>query len=365
MADYGIWVSAVGAGAVTVGAIFALRPFAYVVDLLDRPGGHKTHHGEVPVVGGLGMLLGLLFGLSAFPGALGTLQPYIFSAILLAVVGMLDDRFNLAPLLRLLAQFAAVVPMFFSAGVRVLSLGDLFGHGPVDVSGAALFATAIVAMGAVNAFNMLDGLDGLAGGIALVALTLMLLLPGLDTHVDSVLLAAVLAASVTGFLLFNLPVRWNRAVRCFMGDAGSTLIGFSLAWLMIGMSQGSQRLAAPVTMVWFVAVPATDLIWTVVRRLVRGQSPMRPDTEHLHHMLLRAGLGVRAVFIVMIGAAVLCGATGFWLHAAHVAQWASLSGLVAAGTTIVLAARNAGLVVARLPNSMRKTGILRAPTPNP
>lgn len=362
MSDYGVGVSAVGAAAVAVGAIFALRPFAYVVDLVDRPGGHKTHHGEVPVIGGLGILLGLLFGLSASAGSLTHLQPYIFSAILLAIVGMLDDRFNLAPFVRLVAQFVAVVPMFYGAGVRVLSLGDLTGHGPVDVSGGALLATAIVTMGSINAFNMLDGLDGLAGGIALVALILTLLIPGLGAHPPALLLAAVLAAGVAGFLVFNVPVHWNRRMRCFMGDAGSTLIGFSLAWLLTDLSQGPDRLAPPITMVWLIAVPAIDLIWTVIRRLARGQSPVRPDTEHLHHMLLAAGLGVRAVFIIMILLAGTLGAAGFWLHQAGAPEWVSFAGLVAVGVFVVVASRCAAAVVSTLSPWLRRHGMWRDPT---
>jgi UDP-GlcNAc:undecaprenyl-phosphate GlcNAc-1-phosphate transferase len=344
-----LWVSAIGAFAVTVGAVSGLRHVAYAVDLLDRPGGHKTHHGTVPIVGGLGMLLGIIFGLASHAGGMGDLQQYIFSAILLAVVGLLDDRFNLKPSIRLVAQFVAVLPMFFGAGVRLTSFGNLFGSGPLDVSGVALISTALVTMGAINAFNMLDGLDGLAGGVTLVATLLMMTQAASGFHSGSAVLLFTLAGSITGFLLFNIPVQWNRAVRCFMGDAGSTLLGFSLAWLMIEMSQGPGRAAAPVTMVWLVAIPATDLVWTVLRRLSRGRSPIRPDNEHMHHMLLRAGLGIRAVFVVMLSLAVLCGAIGLTLEHLGTPEWLSFALLIVAGVLLVVLGLKASIVRSVVP----------------
>jgi UDP-GlcNAc:undecaprenyl-phosphate GlcNAc-1-phosphate transferase len=354
MGDIRVWVSALGAAAVTVGAIVALRPLAFAVDLLDRPGGHKTHHGAVPLVGGLGMLFGLVVGLTSNGNPIGDLQPYLFSASLLTVVGLFDDRFNIAPILRLTAQFVAVLPMFFGAGVQLTSFGDLIGSGPLDVSGYSLFATALVAMAAINAFNMLDGLDGLAGGVALTATVLLLCLSPAEASIGTTLLAVVLSASIIGFLVFNLPVRWNSRIRTFMGDGGSTLLGFSLAWLMIGASQGPSRLAAPVTMVWLVLVPTTELIWSVVRRIARGRSPIRADNEQMHQNLLRAGLGVRAVFAAMIGLSLLCGFIGLQLERAHVPDWVSFGLLLSTGILLVLITRRSTAFLPLVPKWLHR-----------
>ena len=334
MSDIHVWISGVGAFAMAVAALFALRPIAYAVNLLDRPGGHKTHHGVVPIVGGLGMLVGVLFGVLSQPGPIGPLQQYLFSAGLLVVVGMLDDRFDLTAGLRLVAQFAAVLPMFFGAGVRLTSFGDLVGIGSLDVPQYSFVATVVVTMAAINAFNMLDGLDGLAGGIGLVAAGLMLAMFGGSAEPGTAHLLAALCGAIGGFLLFNMPVPWNRGVRCFMGDAGSTLLGFSLAWITIGASQGASRLAAPVTMVWLVAVPATDLVWTVIRRVARGQSPAHADNEHMHHMLLRAGLGVRTVFLALIGVGLLFAVVGVYLDRAHTPDWGSFALLLGCGSAL-------------------------------
>ena len=354
MTELRLLLPSLGALVVTVCALPALRTLAYAVDLLDRPGGHKTHHGVVPVVGGLGMLLGIVFGIVSAPLPLGTLQAYLLSVVLLAAVGMLDDRLNVSPQLRLVVEFAAVLPMFFVADVRLTSFGDLLGIGPLELQNFSLVSTAIVAIAAINCFNMMDGMDGLAGGISFVASLVMVFLSSTAGHDRDALLASVLCGAIAGFLVFNVPVQWNRRIRCFMGDAGSTLLGFSMAWLMIRGSQGAARLAAPVTMVWLVVVPATDLVWTVVRRLWRGQSPVHPDTEHLHHMLLRAGLGVRAVFVVMIGLTAVGSLVGLRLDRRGVPEWASFALLLAGGALLVVASRHAAFLASWVPRRLAR-----------
>lgn len=354
MTEYPIATAAAAAFAITIVAMCALRPIAWVVDLVDRPGGHKTHHGEVPVVGGLAMLLGVVVGLAVSRSVLGSLSDYIVSAVLLVVVGSLDDRFDLPPMARLAAQFAAVLPMYFGAGVRIDSFGDLLGLGAIHTGHARLFATAFVTLAAINAFNMLDGLDGLAGGVAAVSLGWLLLMTRSSASTVELALTAVLIGSVLGFLVFNVPIRANRSVRCFMGDAGSTLLGFSLAWLCIGMSQSATRDVSPIAMVWIVGVPATDVVWTTIRRLVRRRSPFRADNEHLHHSLRKANLGVRAVFGIMIASAAVFGFIGVRLQAMRTPDWLSLLLLVCCGALFVVLSRSSRFLSWILPKALRR-----------
>jgi UDP-GlcNAc:undecaprenyl-phosphate GlcNAc-1-phosphate transferase len=339
---------------VTVAAMFVLRPIAYKVDLLDRPGGHKNHLGSVPVVGGLAMLLGLVVGVAASPEAISDLASFLVSATLLVVVGMIDDRFGLPATTRLVAQVAVVLPMFYGGGVRLENLGDLLGFGDLRTGGGSLLVTAVVTVAAINSFNMLDGLDGLAGGVALVAVTWIWAIVAPTSSVSAPALTAALLGAITGFLVFNLPVRLNRRVRCFMGDSGSTLLGFSLAWLCISVSQDPGPRSAPIMMVWLAGVPATDLVWTTFRRLARGRSPLRPDNEHLHHLLRHAGLNVRATFATLVLIAALFGFCGHMLNRAGVPDYLSLTLLGAASTLLVVACRNAGAIIRLVPQALRR-----------
>lgn len=346
--------AALAALVVTLAAMTALRPVAFMIDLVDRPGGRKMHSGVVPVVGGLAMLIGVVLGLAVVPSTFGAFSFFVVSATLLVVIGLLDDRFMLSPQMRLLAQFMAVLPMVFGAGISVHTLGDLVGLGSIDTGPIHLFVTALAVMGAINAFNMLDGLDGLAGGVALVALLAMFFLGGHTAGPTQAVLVPALAGAVVGFLCFNAPVRINRRVRCFMGDAGSTLLGFALAWIAIDMTQSQAATIAPVTMVWLVVVPATDLLWSIIRRVANGRSPLIPDSEHLHHDLIRAGFGVRAVFVTMLSIAVLAACTGIALDVASLPEWVSLVLLLATGTGVVVFCRNARHVIRLVPERLRR-----------
>ena len=226
----------------TVLAMSALRPVAVVVDLVDKPGGRKTHHGEIPVVGGLAMFIGCVFGVGLLPPSQFVSASLLSAAALVVLVGLLDDRFEISPVARL----TALGRPFNSSIVEFSQLG-----------GSAFTCVAIV--GAVNAFNMLDGMDGLAGTMAfnaLLALTCLTSLTG-DASVGSI--SIVLSGAVAAFLIFNIPAKFNRRFRCFMGDAGSTLLGFMLACLCISASQGVGPKLSPTTTLWIVAIPLYEL----------------------------------------------------------------------------------------------------------
>jgi len=343
MDEINLLFGAIVAFVVTVGSIFALRPLAHAIGLLDHPGGHKKHSGAIPIIGGIGILLGTAFSLRSNPQGFAALSNYLFSACLITITGMIDDRFTLDHKVRLLVQFVALVPMFFAVNLRVASFGDLLGFGPILTNHWAIVATAIVVLGAINAFNMLDGLDGLAASLSLSTLLLLLfsiLQNNLTQHFSAAILITTLIGSIAGFLLFNAPIKGNRSIRCFMGDAGSTLIGFTVVWLLVNLSQGTHKVANPITMVWLTSIPVTDLVWTVTRRLSKGQSPFHPDRSHLHHILLDSGLSVAGVVFTMASLGLLLGLVGLSLEFYHASERTSLLLWILSAAGIVIAFRS-------------------------
>lgn len=306
---------------ITLLAIAALRPLAIKVDLVDRPGGRKIHEGVVPVIGGLAMLLGLLVAFGVVPVPYQPSTAFTSACALLIVVGLVDDRFDVSPWLRLPVHAAAAGLLIFGAGWIVTSLGDVFGFGSVTLTTPwAQLTTLILIMGAINAFNMLDGMDGLAGATALVGFALMALVSAAD-GLSAPLYVSISGLGVVGaFLVFNVPALYNRAFRCFMGDAGSTLLGFVLAWLCVAISQDTRSSTSPIAVLWFVAMPIYELLWTMIRRISRGASPFRPDAEHFHHLLQRAGFSVRGAFGIYLAICVAIGSFGLVLH-----EWVHLA----------------------------------------
>lgn len=269
------------------------------------------HRGEVPIVGGLAMFLGVVCGMGLLPLSDAAGGAFLAACAVLVITGLLDDRFDLSPWARLPVQIAAAIVLIFGAGSVVTTLGDPFGTGPMTLEGLGAHAfTILIVVAAINAFNMLDGMDGLAGTTSVVALAALAYLAGTSGLTVPLMASLVLAGAVCAFLIFNLPIRFNRTSRCFMGDAGSTLLGFSLAWLCINVSQGSVKAAAPVTTLWILALPLYELVWTTVRRTIRGISPFKADDNHFHHLLLKAGFGVRGAFVILVVLAALLASLG-------------------------------------------------------
>lgn len=346
--------------AMTIMAIMTLRPVAVVIKLVDRPGGRKTHHGHVPIVGGLAMFLGGIVGI----GLIDLTRPIngaLISAFgLVVTVGLVDDRFSVSPWLRLPIQAAAALLISLGTGTEVSSLGDAFGLGPVVFHGAAAHAlTVLFVMTAINAFNMLDGMDGLAGTVAVVAFAALGWLAGHGGQPEVAAICAVMGAATCAFLLFNLPIRRNRRMRCFMGDAGSTLLGVSLAWVCIRVSQavspaGAPAAVSPVCALWIVGLPVFEFFWTFVRRIVRGQSPLRADAEHFHHLLLRSGFGVQGAFMMFLVLTVVMACTGLALQAAHVPEYLALGLLLVFGVVVVRSMYAARALLRFFPRSARR-----------
>jgi UDP-GlcNAc:undecaprenyl-phosphate/decaprenyl-phosphate GlcNAc-1-phosphate transferase len=284
---------------VTIAFMFALRPIANRVELVDRPGGRKQHSGNIPIIGGLAMFIGMMSGLSILGLDLGFLLSIYVASILLVVIGLIDDKYPLPAAARMTTQVAVVLIMIYGADLYLADIGNPFGFGLITTGPFMLIFTMLVALTMINAYNMIDGLDGLAGSLTLVALVSVAAVAGISNQAGAA--ALVIAASVYGFLLFNFPVAWNRPIRSFMGDAGSTLLGFTVVWVTLGVAQGEARVISPVHALWFAAVPIFDCLSCFVRRSFQGKSPFTPGCDHFHHILLRGGFGIRAILGIITG----------------------------------------------------------------
>lgn len=336
--------------------MLALRPVAVVVELVDKPGGRKTHRGDIPVVGGLAMFIGCIFGIGLLPANQFVTASMLSAAALVVLVGLLDDRFEISPVARLTAHLvAALLVLGTSSDLSITSLGRPFGGSLVEFSqlgGAAFTCVAIV--GAINAFNMLDGMDGLAGTmafnalLALTALAALAEIPGIGS------VSIILSGAVAAFLIFNIPAKFNRRFRCFMGDAGSTLLGFLLACLCISASQGDGPRIAPTTTLWIVAIPLYELLWTTMRRILKGRSPFQPDRAHFHHKLLDAGFGVRGAFFVLICIGAALSLAGIAIQHFEIPDAISFSLWLLSGLSMVLLMHNASILWHVLPGRFRR-----------
>jgi UDP-GlcNAc:undecaprenyl-phosphate GlcNAc-1-phosphate transferase len=330
---------------VTIVFLFAFRPVAGAIGLVDVPGGRKRHEGPVPLIGGIAMSAGLGFATSLIEHP-EFWNPALLGIYLLVIVGTIDDRFDLPPNVRLIAQTCAALLVVFASRLVVVSVGSpLFFSLPLGPFGVPFTVLFIVTL--INAFNVIDGIDGLAGGLALLSLGAMAII-GANTPVFT--LIAIVLSVIAAFLIFNLPLGFNRSVRTFMGDAGSTALGLTVASVGIFLSQGISPRISPVIGLWLIAVPVFDLFSSVVRRLVDRRSPFAPDHEHLHHVLPENGLSRRGTLCLMLSIAFILAAIGIAGDALAIPDGVMMVGWLAAGTLYYQMMRHPSAVVAAITN---------------
>ncbi|MDR7135850.1 UDP-GlcNAc:undecaprenyl-phosphate GlcNAc-1-phosphate transferase [Lysobacter niastensis] len=284
-----------------------LRPVAHRWNLLDHPKGRKDHSHPTPITGGLAIAVGVVVtGLSMLQA---TVAMYAFCAasILLIVVGLLDDKYDLRWYWRVLAQSVAALVMVYLGGVRIEQLGPVFGLGETSLGMLSVPFTVFATVGLINAINMVDGADGLAGLLvtgALVMLTAAALYAGNGGIADHTL---ILIGSVGAFLTYNMRLPWQPRAKVFLGNAGSAFLGFVIAWISFSLTQNPGHPVSPVLALWFVPVPVMDCLVLIARRLCLGKSPFIADRNHIHHIMQEGGFGPTQVALALALFSGICG----------------------------------------------------------
>ena len=262
------------------------KKYNILVDLPDRS--RKFHKRPTAVTGGLGILIALLISGKLYID-LNNLTGYVpeftfqlmVASIPLLILFLIDDLKGLNPILRLLIQSVLTIYMIITTGVYLESLGNLFGFGNINLGILNIPITIFCVVGIMNAFNMMDGINGLCSGCAMIALILIGFYSGLIY--DSMLVLIV--GSMIGFILFNLGL-FGKKRGVFLGDSGSNLVGFWVAWIAIYASQSQIYSVEPITMLWFVAIPFLDCIGLMFSRISKGKSLSTAGRDHIHHKLM-------------------------------------------------------------------------------
>ncbi len=283
-------------------ALFVLPKLARIaraIGLLDKPSEkRKVHKIPRPLVGGIGIVIAATFSSLILIPITG-MRGYFLGLSVLLLVGFFDDFKEVGHRQKFLAQIVATLLLIFFSKVQLSSFGDLLGLGNItlpDIQWLVWLMTIFCVVGVINAINLIDGLDGLAGGVSFVAFLTFAIHASMAGEGTLMLLNLALAGAVLGFLRFN----WYPSTM-FMGDAGSLCLGFSLAFMALGLTQGKTSLVSPVCPLLVLAVPITDTLTVMIKRILRGQSPFKADRYHLHHIFMRFGMGRVLAVKVIIG----------------------------------------------------------------
>ena len=212
--------------------------------------------------------------------------------------------------------------MMVVGGIELNTIGDIFGSGEVVTLGwFGYLVTVLAVVGAINAFNMVDGIDGLLGGLSIVTFGGLGIMLNHDGQHNLAYICLVLIVIIVPYILLNLGA-FGRKRKVFMGDAGSMLIGFTVIWLLLLSSQnGSAPPLRPVTALWLIALPLMDMMAIMIRRARRGDSPFKPDREHLHHIFQRLGLSSTQTLIVICAIAATYAGIGIYSEMIGVSEY--------------------------------------------
>jgi UDP-GlcNAc:undecaprenyl-phosphate GlcNAc-1-phosphate transferase len=302
------------------------RP-ALRIGLVDQPGGRKVHDEHVPLVGGLGLFVAFALSVPLLEQDLNAYRGLFLGMGVLAVAGALDDLHELRARPRLLVQVAVAFLPILMGGLDIIHLGKVPGLGTIHLGPLSVPFTVLCIVGLINAVNMLDGEDGLAGGVILVMLGWLVVIALLGGAAQLAILPLILMGALLGFLVYNFPHPWQRQAKVFLGDSGSMLLGFALAWfaIQIGSEQGAH--VPPVTIAWILALPVFDTVCLMIRRIQKGWSPLVADREHLHHIFQRAGFTDRGAVYVMAITTLAMGAVGVAGWQLGLPDWLMFAGL--------------------------------------
>ncbi len=311
----------------------AVRAIARRYNIVDRPDGKRKLHGRpVPLWGGVAVYAATVLGLLAVRlGAGGTTEfielsnAWIIAAGFVCLVGSIDDRFNLPSRIKLVLQIVSVLPIIMLGYYvdRVVAFGY-----PIMLGWLGIPLTILWLVGCINALNLIDGMDGLASIIGLSTAAMLGVIAASQQQDHVAAMAIVLAASLAGFLIYNLP-----PASIFLGDSGSMVIGLSVGLLGI---QGSLKTSATLAITApavVMTLPMFDIVAAIVRRTLNGRPFDMPDRQHIHHRLLDRGWNPWQV-LCLLGA--LCLTMGAAATAATIFRLDALAWIAAMSLVVLM-----------------------------
>ncbi|MBI2589618.1 undecaprenyl/decaprenyl-phosphate alpha-N-acetylglucosaminyl 1-phosphate transferase [Candidatus Berkelbacteria bacterium] len=323
-----------------------VRKLALIWGAIAKPGGRHIHVRTTPKLGGLA-IIGSFFTVvvyilitnpsqlhfvdMAILGLDANLFGVLAGALILVALGVVDDKYDLPPRVKLLFQMIATLTVVLF-GVKIWWVSHPFGGPDILLGNWTYLIVPLWLLAMINVMNWFDGLDGLTSGLSIIA-SLAIAFLALEPFVDqpaTALLAIILAGATLGFLPFN----WNPA-SIFLGDTGSMFLGYMVG--IFAIISGAKLATAALVL----GIPIFDAVWVVLRRLLTGQPLMQGDRKHLHHRFLDAGFHPRTATLMLYSIAALFGliALNTGTEGKVVALGWLVAGLVILGMLLVIKAK--------------------------
>lgn len=260
----------------------AIIAIAHKKKLYDATDERKTHTGDIPRLGGIGVFLSILISAAVLYLLLKIQIPLAFyiSILLIFVSGLTDDFKPVKPIVKLLTQVVATL-ILIVGGVSLTHIYIPFFNTTLTLGYFSYPLTFLWIIGVTNALNLLDGMDGQAGGVSAIGSLAIAFASILLGQVDIAIICFILSGALIGFLYFNLP-----PAKIFMGDSGSLTLGFFLASLPLLFKLPTNKGKMFLVTVVVLIIPIFDVFAAIIRRKLDNRSFFTPDRGHIHHKFI-------------------------------------------------------------------------------
>lgn len=279
--------------------VLIITPFviklAHAVGATDKPNYRKVHQKIMPRLGGIAIFIGVIVGYFTAGLYSERITGIILGALIIVVLGVLDDIYELSAKWKFLGQLMAAC-IIVATGLKIEYVSIPFVLESFDIGVMSIPLTIFWIVGITNAINLIDGLDGLAAGISSIALATIMILAGVAGKELILILSLIVLASTLGFLYYNF-----HPAKIFMGDTGALFLGYCIAvFSLLGLYK-SVTLFSLIIPIIILGVPVFDTAFAILRRLLNNQKISSPDKSHMHHRLIEMGLSHRNTVLVIYG----------------------------------------------------------------
>ncbi|MBE7029499.1 MAG: undecaprenyl/decaprenyl-phosphate alpha-N-acetylglucosaminyl 1-phosphate transferase [Ruminococcaceae bacterium] len=297
MLDYNIIFSFALAYFVAFATVPIVRVLAFKTDAVDIPKDERRMHSKpIPRWGGVAIYIGFIVSVVCFTPVIDIkLLGILSGSLIIVITGIIDDKYAIRALLKLLGQVLAAA-LVIASGVRIHALNQLlsFVDNPVIIEWFSIIVTFLWIIAVTNAINLIDGLDGLAASISRISSFALVFISLLTGRADMAVVFMAVAGACSGFLPYN-----SYPARIFMGDSGALFLGYILSTLSIETFFIGYSVMTYIVPVIVLAIPIFDTSFAIIRRLCTGKGIMSADRGHLHHRLVDMGFSQKETVTIM------------------------------------------------------------------
>ena len=281
-----------------------VKSLAVRVGAIDVPkDNRRMHKVPIPRMGGLAIFIAFLLSVLIFAKIDRQMQGILLGAVMIVILGVMDDIMTLKAIPKFLIQIAAAgVAVYHGCVIHFLSNPNVFSESTyVNLGWLSIPITIVWIVAITNAVNFIDGLDGLAVGVSSISTASLIVIALMVGETNIAVILCALFGACLGFIPYNM-----NPAKIFMGDSGSTFLGYILATLSVtGLFKMYAIISFAVPFL-ILGLPIFEICFTVLRRLAKGQNPMKADRGHIHHRLIDMGFSQKqAVAIAYMLTAIL------------------------------------------------------------